>query len=119
MAPRVHLGGDEVERNCWTDDPALTTWAGRYGYRNDLQAWDCGVGNRSICSTECFFHVQQAKAALAAGFGSCAPLRSPSDLACCAGLLWLLSRLPYLRLLGCTPLTASPAGLDLHSLSST
>ena len=63
-----HLGGDEVERNCWTNDPAVQKWADAHGYRNDLGAWDCG--NRSICSTECAFHVGQAQAALAAGFGS-------------------------------------------------
>eukprot|EP00038_Savillea_parva_P015604 m.14497 g.14497 ORF g.14497 m.14497 type:complete len:597 (+) comp3158_c0_seq1:123-1913(+) len=67
-APSVHLGGDEVERNCWTDDSTVAAWAAAHGYRNDLQAWDCG--NRTVCSTECAFHVGQARAALAAGFGS-------------------------------------------------
>jgi N-acetyl-beta-hexosaminidase len=46
---RVHLGGDEVERNCWTDDKNVQTWADAHGYRNDLQAWDCGYTNRTIC----------------------------------------------------------------------
>ena len=45
----------------------LQSWADASGFKNDLQAWDCGRGNRTICSTECSFHVQQAKAALAAG----------------------------------------------------
>ena len=45
----------------------MQSWAEAHGLNNDLQAWDCGRGNRTICSTECSFHVQQAKAALAAG----------------------------------------------------
>lgn len=53
-----------MERHCWTDDPKVQTWAESQGLKNDLQAWDCGRGNRTVCCTECAFHVKQAKAAL-------------------------------------------------------
>jgi len=59
---RVHLGGDEVERSCWQNSPAVVAWAASMDLQVD--AWDCP--GRTVCSVECYFHVQQVPAAAAA-----------------------------------------------------